>query len=137
MKMGFDLQTINDRHARLVRALAVFFLLFTGADIIMPQYFCGQEEIGIPLKQMTSARARRGAPGRDAVTSAHATEHSQPYAPEVPRDDDCFCCCAHVVPGRAPSLVAALLAVFSMDARIDITVPSPPLPTAYRPPRFV
>lgn len=136
MKMRFDLHTIRDRHARLVRALAVFFLLFTGADIVMPEYFCGQEEQlgGIALKAVSPGDARR-APDRDLVASADEDSRSSEPAPEAPHEEDCFCCCAHVVPAQTLSLVAAPVAVLPPDAPVAVTVPSPPLPTAYRPPR--
>ena len=43
MKQGFTIVSIRRRHGRLVRAVALFFVLFTGADIALPQYFCGGE----------------------------------------------------------------------------------------------
>lgn len=115
------------RHGRLVRGVAVFFLLFTVADITLPQYFCGGEEIGgLPLAETAGLGAEAGTetpwPGRDSE--------------QAPHEEDCFCCCAHVLPGfvLTPAPIAeqgSLQPPLKLDS-----LPSPPLRLQYHPPRF-
>lgn len=73
------------------------------------------------------------------LTVVPTTNEARPgHSPsKAPHDEDCFCCCAHVVPAQTHSLAAVPIAALLPDARLDIAVPSPPLTTAYRPPRFV
>lgn len=122
---------------RLVRAVAVLFLLYTGADLTMPQYFCGEELGGRPFASFSSDRTAR----RDDTPTrlASTPEAPRPYDSDsqAPHDDeDCFCCCAHVLPALriTPELMAEVKVPTSPTG---VESPSsPPLRTTYRPPRF-
>lgn len=137
MRADFSLNSIRRRHGRVVRGLAVFFLLFTSADIALPQYFCEEEVGGIPLSRALPADATE----RDlvaSVSSVSSSKDSRPEAPdrEAPHEEDCFCCCAHVLPGLILSSVGASDASSSADLLPSDSLPSPPLRGTYRPPRF-
>ncbi len=117
--------------ARLVRAIAILFLVYTGADLTVPQ-FCG-EEMGIP--KFAEASASTGI-RTDAAFATDLSESRQDPLPERTHTEDCFCCCAHVLPGHAtaPVAVPELNSRIRALPRIDLT--SPPLQGPYHPPRF-
>ena len=131
MKRSRDMITSGRRHGRLVRAVAVFFVIFSVADITLPQYFCAGEEIGgLPLSAMNA----REAAGLGAETGTGAPSPGRDS--EAPHEEDCFCCCAHVLPGLAVTpVVAAELRSQQPPLGLD-SLPSPPLPLQYHPPRF-
>ncbi len=138
MRPNFDLSSIRKKYGRSVRAVAVFFLLFTGADIALPQYFCGEEEIGgLPLTFVTQVPANVEADSENstAIRESQGARPDRP-APEAPHEEDCFCCCAHVLPGLyAPTVAGAELKSPAIAPATD-ALPSPPLRDAYHPPRF-
>lgn len=118
--------------ARVVRAIAILFLVYTAADLTVPQ-FCA-EEMGIPRFAEASASSNTQ---RNAAIATGASDSRQDPTPEPTHsDEDCFCCCAHVLPGRAPALVSVseLNSVFATVKIIDVV--SPPLQGPYHPPRF-
>ena len=116
----------------MVRAVAVFFVLFTVADITLPQYFCGGEEIGGRPLAATVAPEVAGL-GADLGTEAPWPSRDSEQAPH---EEDCFCCCAHVLPGLVVTpVVAAELRSLQPPLKLD-SLPSPPLPLQYHPPRF-
>lgn len=131
MKPGRGINMSGRRHGRIVRAVAVFFVLFSVADITLPQYFCAGEEIGgLPLSAMNAPEA--ASLGAETGTGAPSPGRDS----EAPHEEDCFCCCAHVLPGLAVTpVVAAELRSLQPPLGLD-SLPSPPLPLQYHPPRF-
>lgn len=133
MKQRFNISSIRKRHARLVRAVAVFFVLFTLCDIGLPQYFCGggEEVGGLPLH--LSATAETG--DRSDSFAPEAPSQGQD-SEQAPHEEDCFCCCAHVLAGLAITPVAsAELKSQQFPLKLD-SLPSPTLPLQYHPPRI-
>ena len=118
--------------ARVVRVIAIMFLVYTGADLTVPE-FCG-EEMGIPrFAQTASSTGVRS----EAAFATDASESRQDLPPEPTHsDEDCFCCCTHVLPGHAtaPVDVPELTSLFAPLRIIDVA--SPPLQGPYHPPRF-
>lgn len=139
MREGLSLNSIRRSHGRLVRVVAVFFLIYTGADILLPQYFCGGEEIGnLPL-QTRLATTDTGAVNVDDAalirTSNNSHQDQQPDR-EAPHEEDCFCCCAHVLPGLSFANIGySELKSLRSPAKTDRLL-SPPLQSTYHPPRF-
>ncbi len=118
--------------ARVVRVIAILFLVYTGADLTVPQ-FCS-EEMGIPT--FAEASASTGI-RTDAPFATDASESSQdPPSERTHSDEDCFCCCAHVLPGHATAPVAVPELKPSFRALKKINVASPTLQSPYHPPRF-
>ena len=121
----------NIRRVPLARAIATFFLLFTAGDILLPQYFCPNEWRPLPIA------AQQALPGwpvnPDTLPDAPVPEDSSRH------EEDCFCCCAHVLPPALLSLAGRRYA--SLPSQ-EIIVPTTALPFAphqaiYHPPRFV
>lgn len=141
MRSSFTIGGFRNRHGRLVRAVAVFFLLYTGADITLPQYFCGGEAAGLPdvIIASTSATVRGDTRvhTNDDLTVSDASD-SRPGRPETetPHEEDCFCCCAHVLTGPAFKVVESAELKSPQTTYSERSVLSPPLPLQYRPPRF-
>lgn len=140
MKAEYGLILIKKRYGRFVRAVTVFFLLFTGADILMPQYFCDDEigGISLPVAAAELNADERPAGDRDEVASVAGSDDSRSRQPldTSPHEEDCFCCCAHVLPSLpfAPAKISEArqpMAVFVNDP-----LPSPPLRGTYHPPRI-
>ncbi|MDQ3802349.1 MAG: hypothetical protein M3416_00615 [Acidobacteriota bacterium] len=121
----------------MIRATAVFFLLFTIADIALPQYFCGGEEVaGLPLSSATlSGDAGDPVTDRSTIPTPEAPLPGQDSDQE-PHEEDCFCCCAHVLPGMAFNATAAGELKTPQPPLEQESLPSPPLPLQYHPPRF-
>lgn len=119
---------------RVVRVIAILFLVYTGADLTVPE-FC-REEMGIPKFVSSSSSTDTG------IGEAYATDTSESRQQDLPSepthsDEDCFCCCTHVLPGHAPAPVgiAELGSLFAGLNTLDVA--SPPLQGPYHPPRFV
>jgi hypothetical protein len=137
MKQGFTIIPIRRRHGRLVRAVALFFVLFTAGDIALPQYFCGGEEIGgLPLTSViASTEVGDSGTDRAAVPAPEAPLPGQD-SDQAPHEEDCFCCCAHVLPGMAFNTSAAGELRTPQPPLEQQSLPSPPLSLQYHPPRF-
>jgi hypothetical protein len=116
---------------RVVRVIAILFLVYTGADLTSPE-FCG-EEMGIPSFAQTASSTG----GRtDAASATDASESQDSPSEPIHSDEDCFCCCTHVLPGHAtaPVDVPEFTSLFAALRLIDVA--SAPLKSPYHPPRF-
>lgn len=136
--MRSGLNSSRKKHGLLVRGVALFFLLFTGADLTMPQYFCGEEMAGQQGRAGSSVLASNLPEKNEVAIAAPDSRNSTPGQPsdQEPHEEDCFCCCAHLL----------LSLDFSCDGTPELTspstplssdsLPSPPLQVTYHPPRF-
>lgn len=117
--------------ARVVRVIAILFLVHTGADLTVPE-FCG-EEMGIP--GFVQAQSTDIDSVAAFVTASREPKQDEPTQP-THSDEDCFCCCTHVLPGHATAPVgtAELSSAFAALKMTDLA--SPPLQGPYHPPRF-
>lgn len=118
--------------ARVIRVIAILFLVYTGADLTVPE-FC-VEEMGIQRFDQASSSTRAGSDAAFA-TNANGSRQDAPSEP-THSDEDCFCCCAHVLPGHgaAPVSISELSPSFARLTVIDVASPS--LKGPYHPPRF-
>lgn len=130
MLHGFHIGPLSER---LLRGTAVFFLLFTLADVAFPP----------PCSEMNEATRQVSAQGIGADVSDHskalATNHS-PSDPSPERgccDEDCCFGCAHVLPTVAFTEVAVFDMKSTSVVTLDQFMPEPPLLGTYHPPRFV
>jgi hypothetical protein len=141
MRSSFTIGGFRNRHGRLLRAVAVFFLLYTGADIALPQYFCGGEAAGLPDVIIASTSTTIGGDAHvytnGDLTVLNASD-SQPgrHETETPHAEDCFCCCAHVLTGLAFKVVENVELKSPQASYEERSVLSPTLPLQYHPPRF-
>lgn len=101
MRTGLAKSSNKRRCRRLARVMAVFFLLYTGADIFLPQYFCAGEELGILPIHASAANLPDIKSAERSTVALYTSQESRPgQSPEreAPHEEDCFCCCAHVLP---------------------------------------
>lgn len=126
----------TSRRQKLFRVIAILFLLYTGADLLVPQV-CAEER-GLTTIEANEVKATT--PDLASSVSSVASDRSTRKHNQVPdqqqRDEDCFCCCAHIIPGT----------VFhgsSISEIVSLSLPTKPaliplqLAKAYfHPPRF-
>lgn len=139
--MKNDLHKTVMRHGLLVRSVALFFVLFTFADIAYPEVFCPDEFGATPIARRTQAARedgeQRAASRSAAVSTSDDTRHDS--TPEQSNhEEDCFCCCAHVLPGMifGVSHSCGVKPPLPTPSRHDSRLKSFPQST-FRPPRIV
>ncbi len=133
MKSGYYKHRIN--RARAFRVVAILFLVYTGLDIAVPQLCC--EEFSYPGITQLTAVSDISAPAKTfSAIDAAKNSSRDPAPPEHSRDEDCFCCCTHVLPGHvtAPIAIAELSPDVAALTKIDVN--SPLIQGPYHPPRF-
>jgi hypothetical protein len=123
--------------SRLVRCTAILFLLYTGVDIACPQ-ICSEEVVSFAANEAPLPESISTGKTTVSVRASSDKEDSQRNEPtdQKSQDEDCFCCCAHVVPGMvyvAPTLLDLKSPVSVPDLA---SVPTPPLFQTFHPPRF-
>lgn len=105
-----------------VRAVAFFFLLLAFADLALPQ-FCREDSSPLYEPQAATASFLAG-------SSAHQSEqHSI-------AEEDCFCCCSHIVSEEAASPLGALAWLSGSHEPLRVAVPSAPVRVLDHPPRL-
>jgi len=123
---------------RVIRVIAVLFLVYTAIDIASP-YLCRGETLGDAGQRLIAVSAPKS---NHSVGSSVARVEPSDQQPtndpcEQPHDDDdCFCCCSHVLPGIVIEAVAVTDLRSPVTRFQDRSVLSPPLSRAFRPPRF-
>lgn len=125
----------------VVRAVALFFLLSATADLTMPQIFCRGElggKSGAVASPRTSAQLDEVQPlVSDLTIRQQELSHlPQQQNDQVPHEEDCFCCCTHVLPSFFMPPLAAISV--SHTAHPSREHQSPPLPIPadiYHPPQ--
>lgn len=136
MRSNLSLNSIRKRRRRVVRLIALLFVLYTGADILLPQYFCGGEEVGdLPLQSVVLASSSAKPDTANAISEPDNSQTGESQD-QAPHEEDCFCCCAHVLPGMGFTACVSARAINVSAIPIVNSPPSPELPNAYRPPRF-
>lgn len=121
---------------RLLRGMALFFLLFTVADVAFPPPCSETNEIEIP-----SAAQRLSVQGISADVADHteAVGTSDSRSDQSPEkgccDEECCFACAHVLSAIAVTEVAVLDMKSPSVMPEDEFMPEPPLRSTYHPPR--
>ena len=122
------------RQSYLSRAIALFFFFFTVADLATP-HLCG-EEMGLPISPVGSSISSAVDPASNATTSiAAADSHQEEPSAPMQADEDCFCCCSHIL----PSIHFVVEGILSESLSTDLAISSLPngLPDKhYHPPRL-
>lgn len=114
---------------RFARFIVILFLVYAGVDIANPQ-FCN-DEFGPPSVLLAS----NVEPGVSIGDSEETGQREQPSAPHS--EDDCFCCCTHVLPGATTHPNGACDVISQGIVLTPQSVTSAHLMTLYRPPRTV
>lgn len=114
----------------LLRGIALLFLFYTGVDLALTDYHRNET---LDLSRTTiSADSREDTL---SIAALPANPGNLPDEREAPRDEDCFCCCAHVLP--SPVFVDSDIAVLTQLRTVPLrtTLPTAPIHSLYRPPR--
>ncbi len=115
----------------LYKAVALFFLAFTAFDLASPD-ICSEDIVGLPAHVFASTReaAERRNPVMSATTSDRTSDSPATH------DEDCFCCCTHLIAPAVfrPAIFSPIVSQTSATCQLTMEPPSPGL---FRPPRFV
>ena len=122
------------RKSYLHQGIALFFLVFTFADLVNP-HFCSEEMGGLPLPT-GKAVGYQTATAENAIPTIAVGEARQEPSPEPePIHEDCFCCCSHILPGLRFNLSGLDLGAPASEPANSLLPMSPPQ-TLFHPPRL-
>jgi hypothetical protein len=130
------------------RGIAVFFLIFTSFDILfidmVRQQGCS-EDAALQLATSTLASSDETAGNKiPRLTfvrsgayhqSADPGEHKPAKDPAGGMDEDCFCCCSHIIPGFGMN-IATLNYSAQPDDHAKLRLPASHPRGTYHPPRL-
>jgi hypothetical protein len=121
---------------RIVRGLAVLFLLFTLIDIASPPTCCENAELLSAVRENYS-RSVGQARDQDKTIPISSQSRSEQSPDKSCCDEDCCLFCAHMLPVK--ELGAELVLDLNSPSVVFTvaSIPSPSLDTAYHPPRFL
>ena len=133
--MKFALNIRDFRRSQLLRVIAMLFLLHSGVDMLFPQ-LCNEEGLF-----GGSFSSRLPSSTNDEVGKAFAVNNSSEFPNDQRsdpqhRDEDCFCCCTHVMPSPVFASPGNAELVISRNTVHRIFIPSAPSDTPYHPPRL-
>jgi hypothetical protein len=120
---------------RLRRGIAIFLLAFAFFDMAIVDVFfpqaCGEQQMSAPgadpvdlteegAGELRAVKNRDSQPGQDSHESS--------------ADEDCFCCCSHIIPSPLVKVVTLNSPPQADDPAIT-SLPAAPPRGAYHPPR--
>lgn len=124
------------RPDRLRRGVAIFLLAFalfdlTVVDIFFPQ-LCGDEQMSLSLTGPVDST--------EEVTDESGTSQPHDSQPnqdshQSPIDEDCFCCCSHIIPSPQVNVIA-LNSPPQPGAPAITSLPLAPPRDTFHPPRL-
>lgn len=139
MRLRHTTNSRGNRHGLLVRVIAIFFLFYTGADIASPQ-LCSEELLGLSSEVQAAefTPVNTGSVQSIATVTVSASEKSQKdrSSDQPSQDEDCFCCCAHVLLGMMFVTISNIDLKSPAASIKHNSLPTPPLQSTYHPPRF-
>jgi hypothetical protein len=118
------------------RFIVILFVGYVGVDITNPQ-LCSEEFAPAPFLLASSVEGCAEAPLTDRSIDRQEPTEQREESSAPHSEDDCFCCCAHVLPGLtthpngAPDIVSQGLTLTTQ------AVTSAHLVALYHPPRTV
>ena len=119
---------------RPFRVIAILFLVYTGLDLTVPGV-CS-EEFSEPGIVAVSAVANSPASLNSLRSVDLQRDFPQDRSPwRSSQDDDCFCCCSHVLRGQVPTVIAAEELESCVSVPIHNPLLYPPLQSPFHPPR--
>ena len=123
-------------NGRFARFIVILFLAYAGVDIANPQ-LCndGFAPPQVLLAANVETPAGEISTGVSIGDSEETEQREQPSAPHS--EDDCFCCCTHVLPGATTHPNGASDAISQGLTLTPQSVTSAHLMALYRPPRTV
>lgn len=137
MKRPSPLSVNRFSSGRFARFIVILFLAYAGVDIANPQ-LCNDEFA--PSTVLLASNVERRAEEPLTATSIGDSEQSEQREQPSPvphSEDDCFCCCTHVLPGLTTHANGACDATSQGLTLTPESVTSAHLMALYRPPRTV
>lgn len=124
---------------KLFRGIVLLFLVYTGVELAFPQ-FCGERSLSILGASSVLLADQRSSAKTAASTSVmQNSETTSPGLPEqdqeIPKDEDCFCCCAHVMPSPLFVNPDTSALVISSGLQNRVSIPTGSVHAPYHPPR--
>src|ERR1700752_1111442 len=116
---------------RFARFIVILFLFYAGVDLTNPQ-LCNEEFAPSSVVLAKNAEA----PSPESAIQRSEEQREQPSAPEGD-DDDCFCCCTHVLPAPTTHPNGASHVVLHEHVLPPKSVSTAHLNALYHPPRAV
>lgn len=131
----FRVKLNKNWHTRFVRFIAVFFLLYTFADITLPQYFCSSDA-ELVFNNNSVNVVYKESWNDDTETTISNNQQDQHEQEEKPHTEDCFCCCAHVLPSLSFISPHVHYDKYPIEIIQLDSIPNPSIPLPYHPPRM-
>jgi hypothetical protein len=103
------------------------------ADLVSPQR-CAEWLSNLAISEPSDIAPPSQQPDTTATMTAGQSQPEQPSLPSN-SDDECFCCCAHTLPGRHFS-VALFINEQPGLCLSNRSLPVPPSPSPFHPPRL-
>lgn len=124
------------RPDRLRRGVAIFLLAFalfdlTIVDIFSPQ-LCGDEQLSLSLTGPVDSTEEVA--GEWGASKTHDPQPDQD-SHQSPIDEDCFCCCSHIIPSPQVNVIA-LNSPPQPGAPAIASLPLAPPRDTFHPPRL-
>ena len=134
MKRGKNIGRL--RNERWLKVVAILFLVYTGIDLVSCQ-FCCENVAGLPTEYVRTLSPERQVNESFAVSDPSSEKSSDEQRSNPSRDEDCFCCCTHVMP--SPVFASLVNTVLKMNTGLEEStrIPTAPLNNPYHPPRFI
>ena len=118
---------------RFARFIVILFLGYAGVDIANPQ-LCN-DEFAPSSVLLAETRAEEPSTGVSIGDSEKSEQREQPSRPHS--EDDCFCCCTHVLPGVTTHPSGAFDVISQGLTLMPQSVTSAHLMALYHPPRTI
>ncbi|HXQ72108.1 MAG TPA: hypothetical protein VN844_16555 [Pyrinomonadaceae bacterium] len=134
MKLALNIREF--RQSQLLRVIAMLFLLHSGVDMLFPQLCNEEEPFGGNFSSTWLASTNDGEPGN--AFAVHDTKGFPDDGRSDPQhtDEDCFCCCTHVMPSPVFASPDDAELVISRSTLASIFIPAAPSDNPYHPPRL-
>ena len=134
MKLALNIREF--RQSQLLRVIAMLFLLHSGVDMLFPQLCNEEEPFGGNFSSTWLASTNEGEPGNAlAIHDSKGFPGDQRSDPQH-TDEDCFCCCTHVMPSPVFASPDDAELVVSRSTVARVFIPSAPSDNPYHPPRL-
>lgn len=122
------------KQSYLGRGVALFFILFTFADLLIPQ-LCREELGGPSLPRPSLPGSNRQSDELSLSAASGRPQQQQQSESSEHSDEDCFCCCSHIVPSSHFN-VALLELKSPVTNPADDFLPTSQPDTPFHPPRL-
>ena len=131
--MTFGLKNAR-RRTQLLRAVAMLFLVQAGAELLFPE-LCQEE--GTMSRSVIAAHVSKDKVALAFVVAVSSSPESRDN--QIPdhenRDEDCFCCCTHVMPSPVFDPPENLVLKTQDGSPENVFIPTAPTRSPYHPPR--